>query len=78
MGKHVMKGGMMTVEAASMTLYGTKIATATAAASASGANASIMLSAGGIAAVPTVFGLIASGVIFSAQTGLDYRRYKKG
>ena len=66
MGKTVVKGGMMTVEAASMTLYGTKIAAASASATVSGASSGAIFTASAGAAVPTVLGLIVSGVIFSA------------
>ena len=56
----------MTVEAASMTLYGTKIAAASASATVSGASSGAIFTASAGAAVPTVLGLIVSGVIFSA------------
>ena len=78
MGARVFKGGMMTLQTASMTMKSTAIAASTAAASASGAGASAMVSAGGGAAAPGPLGLIVSGVIFSAQTGIDYRKMKKG
>lgn len=78
MGSKVFKGGMTTMQTASMTLKTSSIAAATAAAQASGAGSGAMLSAGGGAAAPGPIGLIVSGVIFSAQTGLDYRSYRKG
>ena len=61
-----------------MTLKGTNIAAATAEASASGAGASAMVGAGGVAAAPGPIMLIVSGIIFSAQTGISYRKMKKG
>ena len=78
MSNRVFKGGMTTMQTASMTLSSSSIAAATAAAKATGASTGAVLSAGGSAAVPGPMGLIVSGVIFSAQTGLDYRRYMNG
>ena len=57
-----------------MTLKSSHIAAASAAAAGSGAT----LTASTTAAAPGPFVLILSGVIFSAQTGLDYRSYKRG
>ena len=68
----------MTLQTASMSLKSTSIAVATATASASGASTATVLSAGGAVAAPGPIGLLVSGVFFSAQTGLDYRRFKKG
>ena len=66
---------MTTLQTSSMALKSTSIAAATVAAQTSGQSVAM---AGGAAAAPGPIGLIVSGVIFSAQTGLDYRKYKKG
>ena len=61
-----------------MTLKSTAMAATTATAAASGASTGAILGGAGSAAAPGPIGLIVSSVIFSAQTGLDYRKYKKG
>lgn len=49
-----------------------------ATAAASGHNAASLIGNVTQASVPGPIGLIFSSVIFSAKTGLDYRRYKQG
>lgn len=66
MGAKIFKGGLMTLQTASMTLKSTTIAATTAAAAARGASASAVVVAGGSAAAPGPIGLIVSGVLFSA------------
>lgn len=77
-GGKVFDGGVNIMQTASMSLATSSIAAATTAAQATGASTAHILSAGGSAAAPGPTGLIVSGVIFSAKTGLDYRSYKKG
>lgn len=36
------------------------------------------MQAAGVAAIPSAFGIIMAGVIYAAQTGVNYRRYRKG
>ena len=78
MGSKVFQGGMDIMQTASLTLQASSLAAATSAAQASGAGAGAIIGAGSLAAAPGPIGLILTGVIFSAETGLDYRRYKKG
>lgn len=36
------------------------------------------MQAAGVAAIPGAFGIIMAGVIYAAQTGVNYRKYRKG
>lgn len=78
MGKKMMAGGVMSMQMTMMTIKGTSGAIAMTTAEAAGAGTISAVSTGGLAAYPGPMRFFIVGVVFSAQTGLDYRRLKKG
>lgn len=60
------------------TIKGTNGALEAAAAAEMGANSVVSASSGGLAAYPGPMRFFMVGMIFSAQTGLNYRKFKKG
>lgn len=60
------------------TIKGTSGVAAMAAAEAAGVGTAGALSSGGAAAYPGPMRFFVVGMVFSCQTGLDYRRFKKG
>ena len=72
MGTRVFQAGMFTLDTASMSMCSTNIGLAAHSAAESGASSVLA------AAAPGPIGLIITGVIFTAQTGIDYRKFKRG
>lgn len=75
MGERIFKNGLKTMQCYSLTVQSTTMASTVAMATASGQSA--YSAACGFAA-PGPLSFVVAGVIYSAQTGIDYRKYKNG
>ena len=78
MSDKLMNGSMLTMQTTMLTIKGTAGVTAMATAQAAGAGTASAMSAGASAAYPGPMRFFIIGVVFSAQTGVDYRKLKKG
>ena len=74
----MVKGGMLTFDITRMTINGTNSAIQAASAAEMGASTVMSASWGGVNAYPGAMRFFFVGVVFSAQTGMNYRRLKKG
>ena len=75
MGEKVFNKGVITMKGAALTVKATTMGASVAAATAAGTTAGAAATS---VAVPGPLGILAVGVIYSAQTGIDYRKFKKG
>ena len=73
MGMMILKSGFMALGIAAMTWRCTKVHFQVAHAAGEST-----LSTAGAAAIPGFIGIIIQGVIYAAQTGVNYRKYRKG